>query len=189
VDALRDILYQYNQAGEEQDLKLWFTANHDENSWNGTEYEKYGDAAKAFAVFSCTWNGIPLIYSGQEEPILRAIPFFEKDTMRFSLLERAAFYTKLNQLRANNAALRPDATFTAQSTNQPNQVLAFLRSFENKKVLVVVNLTATESRFNFSGTAIAGNYKDIFSGAPVSLTTNQSMYLEPWGYRVYELVN
>lgn len=109
--------------------------------------------------------------------------------MRFSLLERAAFYTKLNQLRANNAALRPDAAFTALSTNQPNQVLAFMRSFEKKKVLVVVNLTATESRFNFSGTAIAGNYKDIFSGAPVSLTANQSMYLEPWGYRVYELVN
>ena len=38
-------------------LKLFFTSNHDENSWNGTEYEKYGDAAKAFAVFSFTWTG------------------------------------------------------------------------------------------------------------------------------------
>ncbi|MEP6514207.1 MAG: alpha-amylase family glycosyl hydrolase, partial [Parafilimonas sp.] len=35
--------------------KLYFTSNHDENSWNGTEYEKYGDAAYTMAVFACTW--------------------------------------------------------------------------------------------------------------------------------------
>jgi glycosidase len=49
--------------------QMFFTANHDENSWNGTEYEKYGNAAKVFAVFSFVWSGLPLIYSGQNYPI------------------------------------------------------------------------------------------------------------------------
>lgn len=26
-------------------MRMYFTSNHDENSWNGTEFEKYGDAA------------------------------------------------------------------------------------------------------------------------------------------------
>ena len=48
--------------------RLFFTTNHDENSWNGTEFEKYGDAYKTFAVFSQTmYQGIPLIYNGQED--------------------------------------------------------------------------------------------------------------------------
>ena len=32
--------------------RLYFTANHDENSWNGTEYERYGEYARFYAVLS-----------------------------------------------------------------------------------------------------------------------------------------
>ena len=60
-------------------MRAWFTTNHDENSWNGTEYEKYGNMAKALAVFSATWNGVPLIYTGQEIPNMKRLEFFEKD--------------------------------------------------------------------------------------------------------------
>ena len=186
-----NLLKQLDSSLPSNAIRLWFTSNHDENSWNKADYATMPGASHApFAVLTHTMpRTLPLIYSGQEEPVLRAIPFFEKDTIRFSLFERSAFYTKLNQLRANNAALRPDALYSSLSTSQPNQVLAFMRSFEKKKVLVILNLTATESRFNFSGSAISGNYKDIFSGTPISLTANQSMYLEPWGYRVYEFSN
>lgn len=71
-------------------MRAWFTSNHDENSWNGTEYEKYGEMAKALAVFSVTWDGIPLIYSGQELPLrtkrlefLRKILFHGTELMRW----------------------------------------------------------------------------------------------------------
>lgn len=46
----------------------YFTSNHDENSWNGTEYEKYGSAALAMSAYTLLLNGIPIIYSGQELP-------------------------------------------------------------------------------------------------------------------------
>ena len=44
---LDSLVYQYGTVGGDDAIPLWFTSNHDENTWNGTEYEKYGDAAKA----------------------------------------------------------------------------------------------------------------------------------------------
>ena len=64
VHEVYNVLHQYAQYPKGAS-KLFFTSNHDENSWNGTEYEKYGVTAKAWAVFTHTWNGQPLIYSGQ----------------------------------------------------------------------------------------------------------------------------
>ena len=42
VDGLQEVynvLHQYAQYPKGA-YKLFFTSNHDENSWNGTEYEK-----------------------------------------------------------------------------------------------------------------------------------------------------
>ena len=80
LDVLNSVLKEYDAVGDAS-MRAWFTSNHDENSWNGSEYEKYGDMAKLLAVFSCTWNGIPLIYSGQELPNLKRLKFFEKDAI------------------------------------------------------------------------------------------------------------
>jgi len=65
--------------------RMYFTSNHDENSWNGTEYERLGDGAKTFAVFNgnLTRNAIDLYRTGngfQQTP-----PFFRK---RYHHLER-----------------------------------------------------------------------------------------------------
>ena len=84
VHQLHNILKQYNSVKNAPGIPLWFTANHDENTWNGTEYEKYGEAAKALAVLSFTRNGLPLIYSGQELPNLKRLQFFDKDTIEWN---------------------------------------------------------------------------------------------------------
>ncbi len=59
--------------------QLQFTSNHDENSWNGTEYERLGEAVKAMAILSFTVPGMPLIYTGQEAALNKRLLFFEKD--------------------------------------------------------------------------------------------------------------
>ena len=46
--------------------RMQFITNHDENSWNGTVFERLGDAVETMAVLSYTIPGMPLIYSGQE---------------------------------------------------------------------------------------------------------------------------
>ncbi len=72
-------------------IQMYFTSNHDENSWNNADYGTFpGPVHAPFAVFTQTMaNSVPLIYSGQEEPVLRAVQFFEKDPMTFDKLQRA----------------------------------------------------------------------------------------------------
>ena len=91
--------------------RLYFTSNHDENSWNKADYATMPGAVHApFAVFTQTYNRtMPLIYSGQEEPVLRPLAFFEKDPITFEKFERAPFYSALLHLRKSNAAFAESA--------------------------------------------------------------------------------
>ncbi len=105
--SFNDLLHLLHQYLHTPGMKAWFTSNHDENSWNGTEYEKYGYLAKALAVFSCTWPGIPLIYSGQELPNNKRLAFFDKDEIEWSedvLLHQ--FYKTLLTFHATQPALQ-----------------------------------------------------------------------------------
>jgi len=52
-----------------------------------------------------------------------------------------------------------------------------------------VNVTGKAVTCSLSGNTIAGNYTDVFSAAPVTFAANQTVTLEPWGYKVYELNN
>ncbi|MEZ4686389.1 MAG: alpha-amylase family glycosyl hydrolase [Bacteroidia bacterium] len=58
--------------------KMHFTSNHDENSWAGTEMERMGDGHKTFAVLAATFDGMPLIYSGQESAMDKQLEFFSR---------------------------------------------------------------------------------------------------------------
>ena len=49
-----------------ESIEMNFTSNHDENSWNGTEFERMGEAARQMAALTFAEPGMPLIYSGQE---------------------------------------------------------------------------------------------------------------------------
>lgn len=191
LDSLRNILERYDTAGGNNKMKLWFTTNHDENSWNGTEYEKYGDMAKILAVFSFTWDGIPLIYSGQELPNMKRLKFFEKDVIEWNgkyLL--ADFYKTLTDLRKNNAALRGGdssvKTFLLHTDHQ-NSTLAFLRKHDNKEVLVLLNLSKAEVQFTTQENMLKGIYTNVFADkATIDLTGKTNFELKPWEYKVYE---
>jgi glycosidase len=152
ISSLDSVLKQYDAIGDSS-MRTWFTSNHDENSWNGSEYEKYGELAKSFAVFSCTWNGIPLIYSGQELPNLKRLKFFEKDAIAWTATNQLHdFYKALFEIRNNNSALRagdPSAKTTRLKTNDDEHVFAYLRKNNDKEALVILNL---------SGQSIPGSF-------------------------------
>jgi glycosidase len=92
-------------------IQMYFTSNHDENSWNKADFGIFpGPVHAPFAVFTQTMaKAVPLIYSGQEEPVLRALPFFEKDTIHFKHYARAAFYKTLLDLTKRDFALSDHA--------------------------------------------------------------------------------
>lgn len=189
IDTLTTVLKKYDDLGDST-MRAWFTTNHDENSWNGTEYEKYGDMAKALAVFSCTWNGVPLLYSGQEIGNLKRIAFFDKDTIRGTDNAMTPFYSSLLKLKINNPALRsgdPSVQTFRIKTTAPKNIFAFLRKKDGREVLVILNLSAQKDiHFEIVDENVKGVYKNVFSGAANDFTSEKSFEMQGWEYLVYE---
>ncbi|HVG39989.1 MAG TPA: alpha-amylase family glycosyl hydrolase, partial [Chitinophagaceae bacterium] len=180
LTTLDSVLTRYQAA---PGITAWFTANHDENSWNGTEYEKYGDAAKALAVFSCTWPGIPLVYSGQELPNKKRLKFFEKDVIEWKgTNELQDFYKTLFALRDSNAALIADkgANTYRLHTSEDASIFAYLRKNGDKEVLVLLNLSPNKLRFDLPDNRVNGQYKNVFSKAANDFTRERSFEMQPW---------
>jgi glycosidase len=188
LNTIRDVLHAYSQYPQGAQ-KLFFTANHDENSWNGTEYEKYRSAAKAWAVFSCTWNGVPLIYSGQESPNKKRLAFFEKDTIEWNdPLQLEGFYTGLLSLRKRNNAITEGEIFILPSKND-NQLMAYLRRKNENTVLVVLNVSAQDRlQVDVEHEWLKGNFRNIFSGLEFVFDGKGSFELQAGEYIVYERV-
>jgi len=168
--------------------RMFFTTNHDENSWNGTEYEKFGNAAKAFAVFSQTMgHSIPLIYSGQEMPNKKRLKFFVKDTIQWTgNYEMAPFYKTLLSLRKSNPALSTDASYKKLSSSKPAAVFAFLREKAGRKAVVVINFSDAPQKFQVNDAAINGQPINIFMGVKEKISDTHTFSVEPWGYFVYD---
>ena len=165
--------------------RLYFTSNHDENSWNKADYATMPGAIHApFAVFTQTYNRtMPLIYSGQEEPILRPIAFFEKDPMEFAKYQRASFYSTLLQLRKSNTAFSDNAQFKRLSVDHPAQVMAYERTNGNDQVIVVLNLSVHSHEVKLSGTNLHERYQEIFTKEVVK--DIHQINLPAWGYKVF----
>ena len=165
--------------------RLYFTSNHDENSWNKADYATMPGAVHApFAVFTQTYNRtMPLIYSGQEEPVLRPIAFFEKDAMGFGKYERASFYSALLHLRKTNTAFADNANFKRLGVDHPDQVMAYERTNGKDKVVVVLNLSAQSHEVILSGTELNEGYQEVFSKE--NITDIHQLELPSWGYKVF----
>jgi glycosidase len=178
-----NILHQYAQYPESA-YKLFFTSNHDENSWNGTEYEKYGIAAKAWAVFTSTWNGQPLMYSGQELPNHKRLAFFDKDQIQWTpttpLLH--AFYKTLLTARKQFPVLAGGSIFNLPTAQA---VMAYLKQDQDQIALVILNLSAERQHVSIAHEAFAGKFTNLFSGLSFEFHGHNQFELMPGEYIVY----
>jgi len=165
ITELTDLLKKYSAIGDSS-MRAWFTTNHDENSWNGTEFEKYGDITQPMAVFSATWNGIPLLYSGQELPNKKRLEFFEKDVIEWNgKYEMADFYKTLLHLKSSNPALRGGDTQVKThllNTSANDKILAYLRKNGENEVLVVLNMSKEPVNFTIQDENLNGSFKNVF---------------------------
>lgn len=189
LDSLITVLDRYKAISNDR-MRSWFTTNHDENSWNGTEFEKYGDMARALAVFSVTWPGVPLIYSGQEIGNQKRIQFFEKDTIQPGKDAEGfgRFYTSLLQLKKEQSCLQADSSvkLIRLETTAPGSVLAYIRQSPSASVLVVLNLSPqSDLVFEITDPLLSGRYRNHFSSALNDFTTDRSFQMQAWDYLVY----
>ena len=185
--ALDSIKNKYDTLYPRNGLLLYFTSNHDENSWNHSDFGTFpGPVHAPFAVFTQTMaKTVPLIYSGQEEPLLRALPFFEKDTIAFGNYERGKFYTTLLNLRKRNPALATDASFKKIDAGDNKALYAYVKGKAGHKILVILNLSSAEQPVTVKDKSLWGKHYNVFMGTMEPLNGNE-WKIEPWGYVVYE---
>ena len=190
LNSLYDVLATYETEFPATAYRMYFTSNHDENTWNGTAAEKYGDMLKALIVFSCTWNGIPMIYSGEEMPNPNRLQFFEKDAIEWTgEYQLHNFYKTLFALRKQNAALRavdPAVATFHIITEGSKSIMAFLRKNANDEVLVFLNLSKEKMTFTIKDRLINGQYIDVFDKSESLLTPGTFIKMPPWNYLVFE---
>jgi hypothetical protein len=166
---------------------MYFTSNHDENSWNHADFGTFPGVIHApFVVFTQTMkNSVPLIYSGQEEPVLRALEFFEKDPIVFKNFQREKFYTTLLHLRKRNGALSANASFKKVLIGDEKAIYAYIRENGSQKVLVILNFSGSEQSISINDKSLTGKAYNVFEEKETVLSATERK-IKPWGYEVYE---
>jgi alpha-amylase len=184
------VLNKYKDNFPSKAYRTFYTSNHDENSHTGTEYDKFGDAAHALAVFSCTWNGIPMLYSGQELPNLKKLAFFDKDVIEWTgIYQLHDFYKTLLLLHKHNPALRtsdPHAITINLQTDKAWQVMAYIRKYGHAEILVLLNMSPNHIWAEVTDDHLTGTFANVYSGTHYDFSSNKFFELLPWGYLVYQ---
>jgi glycosidase len=191
VKHLDGVLKKYNTIFPKDAMRLVFITNHDENSHSGSEFERMGIAAKAFAVLCATWhNSIPLIYSGQELPNLKRLKFFDKDEIDWNdKIELHNFYRLLLKLHQDHPALHAgadDTTVTRLLATADDFVFAFIRQRQDRQVMVLLNLSPNDRvRFEVLNEVVTGTFTSAFSGVRNDFSHNRWFELQAWEFLIY----
>ena len=165
--------------------KMRFTTNHDENSWAGTVFERYGGGVKTFAALTVMLPGMPLIYGGQETGLDKRLKFFEKDTIDWQESDLRSFYTTLlQQKKSNNALWNGEAggELIDITTNKPDEILSFSREKDGDKILAVFNLSNEAIEFEFSQSVDTSGLGDLFKNDSQVKLSSTPVSMEPWEY-------
>jgi glycosidase len=170
-------------------IRMNFTSNHDENSWNGTEFERMGDATDLFAAFTYVVPGMPMIYTGQMSGNHHRLEFFEKDVIdRVENAPQKVLYKGLNDLRANNPALwsNEKGAEMVRLTADNDKVFACVRTKSCPKhgdntVIAIMNMSAEPQTVTLDLTNLEGEY-NCLCGKTMTMEANQTIELTPWKY-------
>jgi len=178
VNDVRDYLDREAQKFPDSAYRMTFVTNHDENSWNGTARERYGEGVRAMAVLCGTAFGMPLIYGGQESDMDKRLRFFEKDTVPWGQYRSMSFYRLINDLHHRYTPLY-NGEFGAPAVQlvEEGNVLYYERSDANHSVRVVINLSGEAAEFTPEG---LDGYRATFNRQNLSKTT-----WEPWDFEVF----
>ena len=163
---------------------MHFTSNHDENSWSGTEYERMGPMAQLMAVLTITFDGTPLIYSGQEEPLKKRLEFFEKDVIPFQHFRMMDFYKKLILAKHSCPALwNGPFGVEPEFLRADDDMLIFRKQNKGKEAIVALNFNKEPAEYTLP--IDVTNMVEVVSGRLSNFNKNEPRSIEGFGYHVY----
>lgn len=178
--------YQY-ATGSQQVVR--YTGNHDSNG-DGTPLEsnQLGSQAGVMAGFvvSAYMRGVPFVYNGQEVAFNTRIPWpWDGVNVNWSgNTAVTAEFTKVIGFRNTSTAIRR-GTMTNYSDND---VCAFTKVSGTEKVVVLTNMR-NSTRNYIIPSALAGTYKDAYTGTTVTLTNGATRSLSAYQYLVLTNAN
>ncbi len=185
--ALFGYYSELESAWPKSAMRLTYTENHDQNAWEGTEFERFGPALDAAIVLSFVGTGIPMIYSGQEAGNERRLKFFERDPIRWRDHPNNALFAKLIAFRKSHPALANapwGATMVPVVNTAPQKVFSFVRQQGSDKIFALFNLSGTPQNVRFTDGPSVGTYRDFATGREVAVASGTSLSLDPWTYLV-----
>ena len=172
VAAFDKYLVTQDTAYENGDLRMYFTTNHDENSWNGTVYERMGKNHKNFFVMAATFRrGVPLVYSGQEAGLDKRLRFFDKDTISWQDTSLYPFYRKILHLKRHHPALLNDAAvanFIPLKADTVQNLYAYERRNDQQRLIVALNFGEEAAEFRFEGQQ-KENWRNAMNDDPMEM--------------------
>lgn len=188
VGAITEYMAQEQERFPAHAYRLYFTSNHDENSWNGTDKELFGDNFENFAVMAATIDGMPLVYSGQETGLDKRLEFFEKDPIEWDGFEYEDFYQTLFELKDRNEALwngQYGGEFVAVPTESSGQTYAYKRVKGDHEVFVILNFEDSEQDISFPNLDDSADYTNVFGGEDITVDS-EGVTLDANNYLVLE---
>ena len=167
--------------------RMTFTDNHDKNSWEGTQFDNFGEALETCIVFTNVMRGIPLIYGGQEAGLNKSLAFFEKDEIEWKEHSLADLFTQLFALKHQNKALwngEFGGLLHRMTHNQPQKVIAFYREKEGHQVISITNFSNEPVAVTLQMPQI-GCFHSFRTNAEIQIEKELKLNLAPWGYELY----
>lgn len=163
---------------------LNFTSNHDENSWQGSAIERIHYYLEPLTVLTFLLPGLPLIYSGQEAGNYRRLIFFDKDAIEWKEDKMTALFRQLAALKSEWTGRESDLNVIPIKNDAEEHILSLDLADGNKRVVVMLNLSAEKQTFYIQCNHYDGDWNDVFQNQRTLLDCKQPINLDPYGYRV-----
>lgn len=187
VGALFGFYSENESAWPAGAMRMMYVTNHDQNSWEGTEFERFGPALTNAIVLSFAGEGIPLIYNGQEAGNERRLEFFERDPILWRDHPNGDLYRRLIALKSANRALW-NAPWGGRMlgivNSAPQKVFSFLRERDGDRVFAIFNFSGDAQDVTFSEGPHHGRYRDFATGEEVAVDAATRISLPAWSYRL-----
>jgi len=185
VNDLRDYYSRMDSLFDPNIFRMNFITNHDENSWNGSEFERLGEAVEVFAMLTFTLPGMPLLYTGQEIGMNKRLEFFEKDKVEWENNRWERFYTNMIEMKKEHSVFWNGAagsSFKMLPVPDSVNVVAFERSNDDETFVILANLGSEKTEMKMDKSFANRQFFDLFSEDEVIFS--KSMKLKGYEYKI-----